>query len=660
MRSEKGRIDLGLVLTILALAVFFICGLRIFRDFGATPDEMIQVDGGHIYWRTLMRRLHRPYPADFDKLPELGDYVNRYYGQAAAFPTVLLEALRGWSMHSSTVIRVRHFWNFLMYFTGLCCFAAVLSHLYGDRRVCLLTVLQAMLLPRIFGDIFYNDRDIMLLSWMMISLAAFCLFARRPGWLTGLLCGIAFGVAVNTRIFGLVLLIFPALYFLCAKDKQHLIPLFIAMAAVWLLFYPIAWDHPLRTIPEAFRHLSTQQRSLETNNNATMLFFGEAVKENQLPWYFIPVYIFITTPLMASLAAAAGIFETLRGAVSQFGTAQTAAGPGPKLSGKGLRLLISCGMTVILAAVLLIGIVFRLTFYNGWRHFYFLYLPILWLYSAGICRLLKAKPAVRYGTVLFAAVSFILSILWIRQAHPYESIYLNPLFRGREGDFDRDYWRLSTTECLEWIGRQEPEEISVGEYNGSLDNASIGLMPELRRRLYIQHYLALHRYPPEYLIFNYSGTVGNVKEIPLYEPVYGVERDGIKLAEVFRRIPAAEVKLKQLTPAVPEIADGLPETQWRSPSPQSTEEQFIFAFEDPVPLTGLSVLPGDDEREYARDPEISISEDGETWTVLPITVTGLFDISFPETRTPLLRIRNRADADVHWSIRDIYFYSPRP
>ena len=641
----------------MALALFFVCGLRIFRDYGATPDEMIQVDGGHIFWRTLMRGLHRPYPAAFDELPELENYVNRYYGQAATFPTVLLEAFRGFRLHSSTIIRIRHFWNFLSYFAGLCCFSLVLSRLYEDRKVCLFTVIQAMLLPRIFGDIFYNDRDIMLLSWVMISLAVFCLFVYRPGWFTGFLCGTAFGIAINTRIFGLVLLIFPALYFLFIGKRKYLIPFLAAMAAVWLLFYPIAWDHPLRTIPEAFLHLSTRQRSLETNNNATMLFFGEAVKENRLPLYFIPVYIFITTPLVTSLAAAAGIFTVIRELTRGKVSAMRDTAPGSRITAPGLRMIVSCGMVIILAAVLLIGAVFRLTFYNGWRHLYFLYLPVLWLFSAGIDRLLKGNSPVRYGTAALIIVSFIFGILWIRQVHPYEIIYLNPLFRSREGDFDRDYWRLSTTECLEWIGRQESEMISVGEYNGSLDNAAVGLMPELRSRLYIQHYLALHRYPPEYLIFNYSGTIGNEKEIPLYEPVYSVVRDHIKLAEVYKRISAANIRPSEMTPNVSEVIDGLPETQWRSDVSQSEGLEFVFTFEEPVLLTGMSVLPGDDEREYAREPQVSVSEDGVSWTDLPVTVTGLFDLSFPETMTSRLRLRCAGDSDLHWSIRDIYYYT---
>ena len=83
---------------------------------------------------------------------------------------------------------------------------------------------------------------------------------------------------------------------------------------------------------------------------------------------------------------------------------------------------------------------------------------------------------------------------------------------------------------------------------------------------------------------------------------------------------------------------------------------LTMEFEDMTVLRGLSLLPGDDEREYARSPEVSVSVDGENWTILRLTVTGLFDLSFPETETKWLRIRNTEPADVRWSIREIYFY----
>ena len=158
----------------------------------------------------------------------------------------------------------------------------------------------------------------------------------------------------------------------------------------------------------------------------------------------------------------------------------------------------------------------------------------------------------------------------------------------------------------------------------------------------------------DYLIYNYSGEKGNEKAFPLYEPVFSVERGGTKLAEIFKR--RGSVTPDILYANHPEIADGDMDTEWQSEIGQDPDEILLIAFREPAVLSGLSLLPGNDERGYARSPEVSISEDGEIWTELPLTVGGLFDLTFPQAETKWLRIRSSGSADVPWSVREILFY----
>ena len=150
--------------------------------------------------------------------------------------------------------------------------------------------------------------------------------------------------------------------------------------------------------------------------------------------------------------------------------------------------------------------------------------------------------------------------------------------------------------------------------------------------------------------------IGNEKNFPLYDQVHTVERDGTKLSEIYQRVAGFYPEISQIAPAAPEIADGDLDTEWRSERPQNPEDSLIFRFTVPTTLSGLSLAPGEDENEYARSPEVSISTDGETWTPLPLTISGLFDLTFPTETTEWLRIRNTEHADFHWSVREIYFY----
>ena len=627
-------------LILLLLAVFLVSGLKLFRDYGASTDEINQIEAGHITWKAILRTFGKETPK-FDDLPDLASYYNRYYGQAATFPTVIIEALRHFSMDKSSIIRLRHLWNFLVFFAGTACLTvfSLLRFQRNDVTFCL--ILLYILTPRLFGDAFYNDRDVMLISLMWISLLCFEFYRRRPGIFPAILCAFFIALAVNTRLFGMVLLLLPLFHLAFGRPGKKkyfwLIPLLTVF--FWYLMTPVYWGNFLREFISGFRIFSSgTQRTQETGGNASVLMFGKYYKENALPFWYLPVWIFISTPLVPQIFTVSGLWAALR-----------------KKTDRTMDFFMAALLLGGVAAVMLI----RPVLYTGWRHLFFFYVPFFYFAACGLeHRMTSAKKGFPAAAFCLVLVSALVSGYRIADLHPYEYLYLNSLFRNQGAEFDRDYWRLSTTECMEWLGEQETEEISIGEYNESLDNTVIGLSPKLRHRLNIMHFLALHRYPPEYLIFNYSGIPGNEHNIPFYTSVHSIERNGIRIAEIYRRTEAAELKLKKIIPAVPEIADGIPETQWRSSKPQSSGSEFILEFAEPVSLIGISVLPGDDEREYAGNPEILISDDGKSWTVLPVTVTGLFDLSFPEVRTSMLKLRNQAETDLYWSIRDILFYSP--
>ena len=640
MDSAKRKINLQTIcggLVVLLLAAFFFWGLRIFRDYGASSDEINQIEAGHIIWNTICERLGRGVH-DFGELPKLEDYYNRYYGQAATFPTVLIEAVRHFQMDISSVLRLRHFWNFLLYFCGLVCFSLLIKKRFLHNEIVFLLLLIHILTPRIFGDAFYNDRDVMLISLCWMALLCFQMFRQKPNLFTALLCGFAMALVINTRYFGLVLIFLPILYMAAGGSKRYSLLLIAAVPLFFYILSPVLWNNFLSQTAEGFRIFSTgTQRTQETQGLATILFFGNYIPENDLPFYYVPLWIFISTPLVPQIFTGIGLFKSFGRKID--------------LTDQFMRLLLCLGI----AAVMLI----RPVLYNGWRHLYFFYIPVFWFAGCGLEWLLnRYRPWFKLSAVLVLFISLGFTASRIAYLHPYEYVYLNPFFSSREGEFDRDYWRLSTTDGLKWIWDQEQDEFRVSDTNAGLDNSVIALFPWQRERIIINQYNALHRFPSDYLICNFSGVIGNEQNFPLYVSDHIMERDGVKMAEVFKRLPAVFPAIQEVHPDLPEILDGQIdlETEWRSEKPQNPEDEVLIAFEEMTTLSGLSVLPGNDENEYARSPEVSVSDDGESWTVLPLTVSNLFDLSFPETETKWLRIRNTNEADVHWSIREIYLY----
>ena len=633
-----------IVYPIFVLILFLAAGLLAIKDYGPSADEHIQIDSGHVIWRYLCLKFNQKVPEPLIDVPDLHGFKNSYYGQAATFPTVLLEAFTGFTMDSSTIIRIRHYWNFFCYFAGLTCLSMAIAHMTGDPRWSALWLLLQILLPRIFGDIFYNDRDIMLISWMMIFLSSFYLFAMRPGWLTILLSSAAFGMTVNTRIFGLSLLIFPFLYFIFS-DKRKYILLFLPAAAIfWFILSPIAWDDPLHTLPNAFRHFATQQRYIDTGNEAELLFFGKHINETRLPWYYIPLYIIVTTPLMTLVLALSGIISAAKDCSTR------------KIN---IRTIFSAGMLIILIVVPLAGIVFHLTFYNGWRHFYFLFLPVTWLGLEGFQFIWNTrKKLLRGAAVLLLCISFFLSASWIIKAHPYQIIYLSPVFREKWiGKFDRDYWILSTTECMKYLlDNMQERSLNVIDKQALMEYVIIGLKPAERERFHTMYH-GQQPIPYEFLIANYNGMLGNEAHFDYYVPIYSVERDGIKLAEVFRRshndeLAAADIVESAAATANPETASAIADSDYQTAWYGNGSSEIIFRLNGEYILNSLEIFPAVNASGLP-DAKLFISRDGVSWVELPTEKIGSNGIVFPSSQTSWLKLSSDSEFQ---GIRDILFY----
>lgn len=638
----------NIIFPVIVLLIFLIAGLILIKDYGASADEHIQIETGHMLWKYLCQKFHRNVPTALKDAPELYGSQNGFYGQAATFPMLVIEAAKGFTLDISTVVRIRHYWNFFTFFAALCCFSASAARICRDYRLSAVWLLLQILLPRIFGDIFYNDRDIMLMSWMMFFLAAFYLFTQRPGWITALLSAFCFAAALNTRIFGLVLLIFPFLYFLFSENRKYLLMMVPAAILFWFVLSPVAWEDPLHALPDAVRHFSTQQRSLDTNNEAELLFFGKRYNETQLPWYYIPMYIVVSTPLMTLLAGVLGAVSGGMDAIRLFFQKRP-----------DVRAVITLGMLVILIGVPLIGIIFHLTYYNGWRHFYFLCLPITWLALEGICCILRSKFRVlRLAAAAALFVSFGLSTGWIQKVHPYQSIYLSPVFRKRWiGKMDRDYWILSTTELMKYLLDNTPETVlNVVDKYAFIEYTYIGLPPQERERFRSMYHSA-QPIPYDYLFFNYSGEAENEKKFDYYVPVYAVERDGIKLAEVYKRSHNNELNGADIVETItassdpehaPAAADNDYGTSWYGTGPGDLR----IKFNRKVLLDSIEVFPAEGSAGF-QNVKVSVSEDGENWTYLESQPKGSNGTAFPQTETDWLRLESSTE---NQGIREILFY----
>jgi hypothetical protein len=507
---------------VIILICFFLVGLSIYDDYGASADEHIQIEGLHICWRDMMQKLDLPYPAEFDELPELNNFQNRYYGQAAMFPVVIIESLYHFSLDISEIIKIRHLWSFLCYITAAVLFSVMVQKNRKNQYLTSAALLLLILQPRLFGDIFYNDRDLMLITWMLITLFFFDQLVQKSSPIFIIPAGLALAITINTRIFGIVMLIFPAYVFLFIRSKRKVIIFFLITALIFMfLIYPLAWTNPIGIFPQLADHFLKHQRTNDTGFNARLLFMNQKYYEHETPWYYLPVYILISTPFTHLFFGTFGLFLFITDIIRK------------RLYVEEYQL---SGMLLIFTGTILGVLLTKPVFYNGWRHFYFLSVPILLFAVRGFDFFLTSENKKIFFTGCFSVIFFtVVNIMWIVNAHPYQIIYLNPVVRRKAaGKFDRDYWLISTPECLYYLDKLVPEgEIQIYDLDAFIDYAKIGIEEKIRSRFRAEAWIQAEK-PIPFIIYNYTNKQGNEKSIPGYFPIYHIERDGMKIAEIFQ------------------------------------------------------------------------------------------------------------------------------
>lgn len=98
---------------------------------------------------------------------------------------------------------------------------------------------------------------------------------------------------------------------------------------------------------------------------------------------------------------------------------------------------------------------------------------------------------------------------WMVVNHPHQNVYFNPIveleaFGGRE-DFERDYWRLSTKQALEYLLAENPDCKLIVAPSIEVNDALVVMDYQANRRVAsadlgdpdVDYYLEVYRYPVE-------------------------------------------------------------------------------------------------------------------------------------------------------------------
>lgn len=398
------------------------------RDFGVTWDEKDRHRNGEFIWAFL-----RGYRAR-SAFAETGGHL--YPGM---FDT-MCAALEAWVPVNRYVLR--HAVNATFGWIGAVYCGRLAARFFGPWSGALAMVLLA-LSPRYFADSMNNPKDLPFAAMTMVALYYISTVSANWPYVTpstAVKISVALALALNVRVGALLYLGYFGLLIAAlvvwerstnwrrlAATAALVAAVAVGMLVLGTVFWPWAGAAPLtRPFQALFGAANFPWDGL-------VLFRGLEYTGQNLPWYYAPWWLAISTPpaiLVGVVLSPIFVFSRE----------------------DALRRV---GLLAVVVAPIVAGIVMHSTLYDGIRHLEFIYPPLVVLAVAGWTGALAgSRPLwVRQGAALALAAGVASMLVFDVRFHPNQGVYFNGLVGGPRRAFtyyDMDNWGNCTLQAVEW------------------------------------------------------------------------------------------------------------------------------------------------------------------------------------------------------------------
>ena len=450
--------------------IYFLIGIYIIGDYGISIDEEFQRYSG-FYWLNYILEFTQLEVLKTEVLFRLNDISGHtlpnpenfpFYGVTFDLPMAFLETILD-IKDSRNFFLLRHYATFLIFFTSSIFFYLILKNRFYNNKIIILGLLLYITSPRIFGDSFYNNKDIVFLSLVTINVYFFFKIVDTLNFKNLAYLSIFSAIACSTRIVGIFIPLSFLFFLFLSKvnSKKSLleilkITIFFSFLFFFFFFFfwPYLWSDPFLNLIYSFKIFS------EYPANFKMLFNGQYIDSRFLPLSYVPVWIAITTPFITLLLS---IFGYLL--LSKRVFVRTVNIREQKIHNDFWRgdnekkdFFIFFNFTLIFFYIILANS----DLYNGWRHLYFLHIFMIYFACVAIYRFqIKIISKKFYFLILFVLV--ISNFYKIYKYHPFQGSYFNNYVINKK-NFEADYWGLAGVQFISDIIGRNPNisKINIG------------------------------------------------------------------------------------------------------------------------------------------------------------------------------------------------------
>ncbi|HTN46986.1 MAG TPA: glycosyltransferase family 39 protein [Flavipsychrobacter sp.] len=452
---------------LLLLAAAVLVALLTYQDFGISWDEQVQRKMGEVSYDYIFKG---------DKA--LDTYIERDHGVGFELVLLLVEKAVD-AKDFRDVFLTRHLATHVFFLLGAFAGYVLALRLFNKQWLAVLAFLMIVVNPRLYAHSFFNSKDIPLLSAYLISLLLAELSFRSNKLYAFLLLGLSCGYATSIRILGIyiiVCLIALIVIDIVIKRKaenwvnggKRLCTFLIGAFAGVYMFWPTLWANPFKNFIEAYQSLS-HFRWL-----GNVLFYGTRYESIKLPWFYLPGWFVITTPILwLSFALIGFIFILLRFARQPQAFLE-------KAHSRNFILYLLCFFGPVAAVIILKSVV-----YDDWRHVYFVYPSFVMIALYGLNQI-SGRKVVKLTVITFAVGQLVLLLGWMIQNHPLHEVYFNEFVSAKEEyrrkNFDYDYWGSGYKQALEYLAEHDTrDEIKLFSHQDPI-MLNVLFLPEQHRK----------------------------------------------------------------------------------------------------------------------------------------------------------------------------------
>lgn len=318
-------------------------------------------------------------------------------------------------------------------------------------KIALFSAISLAFLPRYFGHLHNNMKDIPQSVFFALSVYLFWRLFKKPAIKNMVFACLAFALSYNSKVNAVFVLVIAVFYILLnflirflnhqpvRKIRPYVWLYFILAPLMALVLWWPLWDNPIGRLKEASHSYTT------STTNMPVLYFGNIYfSGNNIPWHYPLGQLAVTTPVIFL------IFFV-------FGLSKLVFSISDKKTGSLLILLwfivpltryLKPGMIVIDDVRHFMEVLFPFTIiagigcYSVFEYIYYIFKRVNKLSSS-------------YAIIPILSVLYIIYLSYqIVTFHPYQTSYYNELTKGIAGAkdrFDIEFWASAYKHALNWL-----------------------------------------------------------------------------------------------------------------------------------------------------------------------------------------------------------------